>query len=337
MTSKTTFLSLWQQYLNLLPDEQQDITTILSKKHLLSTNELIQHMKDKGITFNIVSEERAKQFLEKHNYYFKLAAYRGNYTKYPQGYKKGQYQNLDFAYLQELSTIDMHLRYVLLGMCLDVEHQLKLMLLHDIEMNPNENGYSLINKVDPHKLMRAKFLKQAPSSYAHDLIEKHRSLLDFPIWAVCEIISFGELITLYKQYLTLYPDRRYLPKFNLLYPIRNLRNASAHSNCLIYKLHNHKGTTTSDIGKIISQIPTISVSSREKYLKILPIHDFAVLLYWYTNYVKSKGLLNTRKKELYSLFFHRMRRHPDYFSTNPYLQNAYLFCTRLLRYFFSTI
>lgn len=239
MNPALTSNTLWDTYQALPTEEQQDILAILEKKQPLSIDELIQHMNDKGITFHIVSEEAAKNFLENHNYYFKLAAYRGNYTKYPQGYKKGQYQHLEFAYLQELSTIDMHLRYVLLSMCLDIEHQLKLMLLNDIEKSPNENGYSLINTIDPHKLMRAKFLKQSPSSYAHDLIEKHRSLLDFPIWAVCEIISFGELITLYRQYLT--------------------------------------------------------------------------------------------------LFSHRMRRHADYFSTNPYLQNAYLFCTRLIRYFFSTI
>ena len=94
------------------------------------------------------------------------------------------------------------------------------------------------------------------------------------------------------------------------------------------------GNTTSDIGKIVSNIPTLTVSSREKYLKILPIHDFAVLLYWYSSYVTSEGLLQSRKKELYSLFFHRMRTHKEYFSGNKYIQNSYIFCIRLIQYFF---
>lgn len=310
------------------------MTSKFTRKQLLPSTQLIQHMKDKGITFHIVTEERARDFLENNNYYFKLAAYRGNYPKYPKGPLRGKYISLDFAYLQELSTLDMHLRYLILDMCLDIEHQLKLMLINDIEQNPDEDGYSLIEKFDPQKNLRIKFLRQSHSSYAHDLIENHRSALDFPICAVCELISFGEFIKLYKLYVELYPKRKHLPKFNLLFPIRNLRNASAHSNCLIYKLPTHTGNTTSDIGKIISQIPTISLSSREKYLKILPIHDFAVLLYWYSSYVKSEGLMRTRKQELYSLFFHRMRRYPTYFSQNFYLQNAYLFCTRLVRFFF---
>ncbi|WP_304153654.1 hypothetical protein [Megamonas hypermegale] len=56
----------------------------MSKK-LLTSDELIEHMKQKGITFNIVDEKKAKNFLEEHNYYFKLASYRKNYNKIPLG------------------------------------------------------------------------------------------------------------------------------------------------------------------------------------------------------------------------------------------------------------
>ena len=50
-------------------------------KQLLSIEELIQHMKNRGITFNEISENDAKQFLQNNNYYMKLAAYRANYDK----------------------------------------------------------------------------------------------------------------------------------------------------------------------------------------------------------------------------------------------------------------
>ena len=80
-------------------------------KVLLSVDELVEHMKCKGITFNVVSEEDAKIFLSNNNYYMKLAAYRANYDKRK---NNGEYINLDFAYLQELSTIDMHLRHLIL-------------------------------------------------------------------------------------------------------------------------------------------------------------------------------------------------------------------------------
>lgn len=329
-----TSYGLWCKFKSLSERDQSAIESIVCRKQKLTVDELIQHMKKKGITFDIVNEDEAKHFLQEHNYYFKLAAYRANYAKYPHGNLKGKYIDLDFAYLRELSTIDMYLRYVILKMCLDIEHQLKVMFLKDVETNSAEDGYSLVEDFDCDKSIRSKFLRQASSSYAQDLIQKHQILLDFPIWAFCELISFGDFIKLYKFYIQRYPKRKTLPKFNLLYPIRNLRNAAAHSNCLIYKLSTHTGNTTSDIGKIISNIPTLTVSSREKYLKILPIHDFAVLLYWYSSYVTSEGLLHSRKKELYSLFFHRMRTHKKYFSKNEYIQNSYIFCTRLIQYFF---
>ncbi len=333
MTNLTAY-NLWCKYKALPEEDQSTINSVLCRKKKLSVDELIQHMKNKGITFNIINKDDAKHFLQKHNYYFKLAAYRANYAKYPHGNLKVKYISLDFAYLRELSTIDMHLRYVILKMCLDIEHQLKVMLLTDVESNLAEDGYSLVEDFDSNKSIRSKFLRQASGSYAQDLIQKHQDLLDFPIWAFCELISFGDFIKLYKFYIQRHPKRKTLPKFNLLYPIRNLRNAAAHSNCLIYKLSAHTGNTTSDIGNIISKIPTLTVSSREKYLKILPIHDFAVLLYWYSLYVTSEGLLHSRKRELYALFFHRMRMHKEYFLKSEYIQNSYVFCIRLIQYFF---
>lgn len=76
-------------------------------KQLLTSDELIAHMEKRGISFTIDDKVRAKDFLEKHNYYMKLASYRENYKKHAEGTKKaGQYINLEFAYLRELSTID---------------------------------------------------------------------------------------------------------------------------------------------------------------------------------------------------------------------------------------
>lgn len=61
-------------------------------KKLLSNEELILHMKEKGITFKCVSEEAAIDFLSNHNYYLKLASYRFNYPKYGNGHpRQGEY------------------------------------------------------------------------------------------------------------------------------------------------------------------------------------------------------------------------------------------------------
>ena len=119
-------------------------------KPLLTTEQLISHMRSKGITFNTISEDDAKVFLQKNNYYMKLASYRANYPKYLTGSRIGQYINLDFAYLKELSTIDMHLRYFIIQMCLDLEHALKVSLIAHVENNPKEDGYELIRRFIGH-------------------------------------------------------------------------------------------------------------------------------------------------------------------------------------------
>lgn len=58
-------------------------------KQLLNTDELIAHMKQKGIKFDIISEQDAADFLSGNNYYMKLASYRTNYSKYTMGPKTG--------------------------------------------------------------------------------------------------------------------------------------------------------------------------------------------------------------------------------------------------------
>ena len=50
-------------------------------KPMKSAQELVEHMKSKGITFNIVSPEDAVRYMEDNNNYFRVASYRKNYNK----------------------------------------------------------------------------------------------------------------------------------------------------------------------------------------------------------------------------------------------------------------
>jgi len=60
-------------------------------KELLTVDQLIDHMKYRGIKFKEISEEEAKIFLNNNNYYMKLASYRANYVKCQSGEREGQY------------------------------------------------------------------------------------------------------------------------------------------------------------------------------------------------------------------------------------------------------
>ena len=85
--------------------------------------ELIAMLRDsKGILFTRMNEATATAYLLEKNNYLRTASYRKNYDKRKDGPEAGTYIRLEFAFLTELSTIDMYLRFLLLKMCIDVEH-----------------------------------------------------------------------------------------------------------------------------------------------------------------------------------------------------------------------
>lgn len=184
-----------------------ELANLESKKPMLNTAELIEHLKAKGVKFEFVREENAFLFLEESNNYFKLTAYRKNFDVYPNGDKKGQYINLDFAALQELSTLDMRLRYILIHMCLDIEHSVKVDLIRMVQDNDRTDAYRIVQDFikerqsweysDPNEqdYINSIMPKQSKDIYREGLIQKYSD--ECPIWAIAEIIHFSELIKLY--------------------------------------------------------------------------------------------------------------------------------------------
>jgi hypothetical protein len=80
------------------------------RKQKLNLNQQIEHMKHKGIKFELIGIDEAKHFLGDNTYFFKIKAYAKNYNKNTDGH----YVNLDFAYLKELSVLDMRLKQTIL-------------------------------------------------------------------------------------------------------------------------------------------------------------------------------------------------------------------------------
>lgn len=264
-------------------------------KQLCSTGQLIQHMKNKGISFSIETEEDAANFLTYNNYYMKLASYRSNYKKYSSGPKTGQYINLEYAYLRELSTIDMHLRYVLSRMSLDIEHALKVKLLREIEQNPKEDGYTIIQKFlakDNNIKILSKIQSHKASDYCKGLIEKYYPY--FPAWVFVELISFGDLTHLcsfYHQYYGIEIGNRIL-----LNSVKDVRNATSHSNCLINVLSPGNNIPHGFIITRTKRIDGISKNSCNKKLKNKFIYDFVCLLFAYDEIVSSSPSKKKTKK-----------------------------------------
>lgn len=115
-------------------------------KKKLSLHEQIAHMENKGITFKLISKESAIDYLQNHNYYFRIKSYAKNYEKYSSTSKQGNYINLDFEYLKEISILDLYLRRILLRMTLDIEHVLKVTFLNFVLQSTDENGYNVVKE-----------------------------------------------------------------------------------------------------------------------------------------------------------------------------------------------
>lgn len=116
-------------------------------KPMLCVNEMISYLKNKNIKFNYISESDALKYLKDNNNYYNLTSYKHNFLKYPSpaGKFEGKYQDLDFAYLKDLSIIDYRVRLVLFKMIINIEYYLKMKILNTIENIDEEDGYRIVN------------------------------------------------------------------------------------------------------------------------------------------------------------------------------------------------
>jgi abortive infection bacteriophage resistance protein len=294
-------------------------------KIMLRTSQMIEHMKEKNIQFQIVSEEAAKSFLEENNYFYKLYAYRKNYDKY-HGNREGQYQNLEFAYLQELSTLDMYLRYFIVKICLDIEHTIKVKLLHDVETNNQEDGYQLTRRfIAKYPKVNEKINRQKAASYGEELIDKYYPF--FPVWVFVEVISFGDLTHLCAFNKEIYGREIFENKF--LNSVRDMRNAAAHNNCLLYDLR--KGNVQPDT-RIIEYAKRAGIRKeiRAKRLSNRFMNDFVTLLYVFDTIGISPKLKENRIRELKELLDGRFLLHKDYFEKNSLIISCYLYIKKVV-------
>lgn len=305
------------------------------RKRKLSIEEQIDYMKNNsGIKFNIVNEEEAKEFLKYNNYYFKLKAYAKNYDKYQKGENKGKYINLEFAYLMELSRIDMYFRKFIMKMTLDLEHFLKLQLLRDIMENNNEDGYRIIDELfNRYSYIKENVNRKGNSSACTDLISKCDG--DFAAWNIVEILTFGDFIKLYEIYYKKYKTENSMERY--LWSVKFLRNAAAHNNCLLNSLkipYNTGIEPNRQINNLISKIPGINPNSRKKKMQNPVIHDFVVTLYVFQNIIASEKIKKHTMIELENFISDRVLRNKDYFEKNELIKSYYKFIKKTIDYFY---
>ena len=310
-------------------------------KPKLTINEQIVDMKKKNITFNIVNEQEAKNFLSHNNYYYKIKSYLRVFDKYGTGEKKGLYYNVDFAYIKELSTLDMHFRRKIIGISLDIEHLLKVKMLNDIARNHEEDGYTIAQQfIKAHPDVFDRIKEKALNSACEKIVEKNSG--NFSAWHLAEILSFGDFIKFYKTYYSTYSymyNKNETMENNLM-EVKFLRNAAAHNNCLLNTLRDNKYegfSLNNPVYDAIDKLKLVSTNTLNKKMGNRVIHDFIVMLFVFHTLTKDKNYANIRKhtfNDLKSFLEKRVIQNSDYFN-NPLFNSYYIFVKKVVDKFAS--
>lgn len=321
-----------------------------AEKPKMTSKELVEKLRDeKGVSFQYVTEEKAEKYLAQVNNYFRTAAYRKNYQKYQKGVSKGKYIDLDFAYLQELSTVDMHLRNLIMKMCIDIEHDLKVLLLEDLEHNQDEDGYFVVKQfLNTHPYILGKIEATSASPFTGNLINKYfvvkreyntqkgkreNKIMDFdcPAWVLMELLSFGDFIRFYEYY---YGKKNSIPVcISMINLVKSLRNGCAHNNCIIADLNSGSSTAPAEIYRIVKTMPDINKNQRQKKLSCRVVLEFVSMLCVYDAVVSEK-VKRHRVKELKQLFNGRIKEKKGFFQKNELITSTFDFVYKVINNLF---
>lgn len=315
-------------------------------KPMRSPAELVAMLKDeKGITFSYMDTVEAEAYLSDRNNYLRTASYRKNYDKHKTGDNEGKYIQLDFAYLVELSRLDMYLRSHLLQMCIDIEHALKVAVISDIENIAPQDAYTIVDNflVESPDVI-SNISKKVDSVFTGDLIKKYFDLCyvfdnngnmrteilqaDCPVWVLVEVLAFKDFLRFIQFYTNLYPSGISV-NYKLLNTVRNLRNACAHNNCILASLRTRTTQPAPDVSRRVAKIPTVAKEERKNKLSCRPLFEIVCLLMEYEHWV-SEPLKKKRLEALKKFAHGRMVSHAGFFASNQIISTSFVFLQKII-------
>ncbi|WP_312608987.1 Abi family protein [Mammaliicoccus sciuri] len=294
-----------------------------SLKPMLDPEELINKLRSLGVRFNIINEEEAKHILSKKTYYFKLGYFRTNFPKQNNKY------NIEFAYLSDLASIDMRLRYLLVTMCLDIEHIIKTEILHDISLKPDEDGYTIMSDFYKSETQKKRTFRNVMIKEKIEIdgkiTKKEVPKQEFkkyydnpPIWVCFELISYNQ----FNEFLQFYQSRFNDPKFFLatrcIGNVRKIRNVSAHNQPLLVNLHNPKHDSTNSL-LMNESVNEFNLSYTQ--MKLLPVRNISAVFLLHKRYCHKKTITNL-KDELIS-FKLQLNKNATFYKTEKHLNMSF--------------
>lgn len=338
----------------LSPELQQKI----KDKAKLSIDEQIDYMSAKGIQFNHIKDDKAKLYLMESSYYYKVTAYRLNFRKNKEGY----YYNLDFAHLKDIATIDMHLRYFVLKLALDLEHSLKNLLVKLITDDSGEDGYKIIedyNEYIKNNIIRKK--GELPSDYIHVKdriireINNHRDYnYDFyvktrdkiSVWKLIEMMSYGDLMSFIRFYVDKNRHKsKQLKKASQFFGYsKNVRDSAAHSRPILLNITevnqlqgnfvSHKTNQPQAEPELKTYVKRNRLNKKvaSRLLTNFKLVDLCSLIFLHDEYIHSKHMRRARKKEMVKLYRRALYKRTMYHEIKEFDEIMELFYGIIKKY-----
>lgn len=211
-------------------------------KPALTVKQQIEHLKTRGVKFELCSEAEAAEYLSRSNNYLRTASYRKLFPVREGGEHAGEYVGLDFAKLVALSQIDRRLREAMLLATVDVEHFARVKVNRLCEEH-GEDGYAVVSDFfssldrDARRRMLGNLKRRAEEGAAHDMytgdLLAHYGVDGLPVWVLTEALEFGPFLTFYKHCAERWDNRDMLQEHYVLKSVKSLRNAAAHNSCIV--------------------------------------------------------------------------------------------------------
>ncbi len=116
---------------------------------------------------------------------------------------------------------------------------------------------------------------------------------------------------------------------------KEIRNASAHSNCILNDLHvsNSMHNPSYDVMRALNEVPNVSSNTRKKKMTNDRIREIITLLYTHKELVDSEGVHKKTSEKLKEVV-NRINKNRYYYKNNSLIDTSFGFIEKVIDFWF---